>query len=98
MAMRPNSENYAQHVEHPRYGRQPRFTGLDPIPSAPKIRLHWNTGYLAETQLQLKETQFDRRLNVDADRPRMAQGTAIEADLSRQSPGMMPVTHYYDLD
>src|SRR5262245_24947594 len=29
---------------------------------------------------------------------RVIRGTAVAADLERQSPGTIPVTHYYDLE
>ncbi len=63
---------YKNYVEHPRYGRKPRVTGLNPGEDFKLgICLHWHSGRIPNT--------------------------AIEADLSRQSPATVPVTHYYDL-
>lgn len=38
--------DFASFVEHPRFGRGPRFTGLNPVPGTPKsgapaVHLHW---------------------------------------------------------
>ena len=68
-----NSE-YEKYVEHPRFGRSPRVTGLNPQSdfTTGKPFLHWNA--------------TERIPN-----------TAVEADLSRQSPATVPVTHYYDV-
>ena len=63
--------DYANYVEHPRYGRVPRFTGLDPDQSS----LGWHT-----------------------DKRQMVPGTAVRADVSRQSHALFPATHYYDVD
>lgn len=65
---------YANHVDHPRFGKHPRVTGLNPESDVATGRpwLHWNAA--------------DKIPN-----------TAIEADLSRQSPATVPVTHYYDV-
>lgn len=66
---------YANYADHPRFGRYPRVTGLNPESDLTTGRgpfLHWNAA--------------ERIPN-----------TAIEADLSRQSPAMVPVTHYYDV-
>jgi len=65
---------YEDHVEHPRFGRYPRVTGLNPESNFTTGHpfLHWNA--------------VDRIPN-----------TAVEADLSRQSPAMVAVTHYYDV-
>ena len=68
-----NSE-YENYVEHPRFGRSPRFTGLNPQSdfTTGKPFLHWNA--------------TERIPN-----------TAVEADVSRQSPATVPVSHYYDV-
>ena len=65
---------YADYVEHPRFGRYPQITGLNPESNLTTGQpfLHWNA--------------TDRIPN-----------TALEADVSRQSPAMVPVTHYYDV-
>ena len=98
MKKRPRMDDYAEHVEHPRYGKAPRFTGLDPDPNSFAVRLHWNTRYSTETQLRQMERLLGRRPTFPDDGTRMVPGTAVAADLSRQVPATMPVTHYYDLD
>jgi hypothetical protein len=45
--MRKRGNEYDSYVEHPRYGRGPRRTGLNPEtqyePGLPMIKLHWHT-------------------------------------------------------
>ena len=109
-------EDYSLYVEHPRFGRSPRYTGLDPNPDSPEVNLHWNTGYMTEAQLDLFAQALER---LAKGRERLAKafglvipsafaqfggreclifGTAIPADLGRQTKATVPVTHYYDLD
>ena len=66
---------YENYVEHPRFGRYPHITNLNPHSdlTTGKPYLHWNA--------------TERIPN-----------TAVEADLSRQSPATVPVTHYYDVE
>lgn len=67
-------DEYAHFVTHPRYGRRPRFTGLNPDTDFQAgVFLHWHT-------------PRDCRI----------PNTAVPADLSRQSPATVPVTHYFD--
>ncbi|NKB54346.1 MAG: hypothetical protein GKR97_19405 [Rhizobiaceae bacterium] len=62
-------------VEHPRYGRHPQITGLNPKPDFDtRVFLHW-------------ASPADQRI----------ENTAIVADLQRQSPATIPVTHYFDV-
>lgn len=70
--MKPKQEDYSAFVEHPRYGRGPRFTGV------------W-----------LREKPFRYRLYMADDGN--IDGTAVEADLQRQSPSPVPVLYYVDL-
>lgn len=68
-------DDYREFVPHPRYGRRPRITGLNPETDyGGDVFLHWHS-------------------------PRACRipNTAIAADLSRQSPATVPVTHYYDV-
>jgi Probable zinc-ribbon domain len=68
-------DEYTQFVFHPRYGQQPRITGLNPETEYDgEIFLHWHSP---------KECRIPY--------------TAIPADLSRQSPATVPVTHYFDV-
>ncbi|MFC1835514.1 zinc-ribbon domain containing protein [Thermodesulfobacteriota bacterium] len=67
-------DQYTEFVAHPRYGRRPRITGLNPETDYGRgVFLHWHSG---------KECRIPN--------------TAIHADLSRQSPATVPVTHYFD--
>ncbi len=89
---------YAQHVKHPRYGKRPRITGVDPDPDASIVHLHWNTRFLTESRLRLIEQALGWRPALPEDGSRMVRGTAVAADLARQTPATIPVTHYYDID
>lgn len=91
-------KEYAEYVEHPRFGRAPRFTGLDVDKNMPGVHLHWINGPLREADLDAVERLIGRRIESYDDGTRLVPGTAIEADLLRQTPAMFPVTHYYDLD
>ncbi len=84
------------YVEHPEYGSQPRFTGLDVDPDDDGVHLHWNTGLLSEeTQKYLKKLGCDPgSLGQVAD---VIPKTAIVADVDRQTAASYPVTHYYDI-
>jgi len=66
--------DYSDFVEHPRFGRGPRFTGVRPG----KVPLGYRqTTYISEN---------------------MIDGTAVEADLKRQSFSPVPVLYYFDLN
>lgn len=68
-------DDYRQFVTHPRYGRRPRITGLNPeTDHGGNVFLHWHS---------------PRECRIP--------NTAIPADLSRQAPATVPVTHYYDV-
>ncbi len=68
-------DTFADFVEHPRYGRGPRLTGLNPETDyGGNIFLHWHSP---------KESRISN--------------TAIVADISRQTPATVPVTHYFDV-
>lgn len=92
MKPRPRVEDYDEHVEHPRYGKSPRFTGLDPNPNAPTVHLHWNTRYFTQAQLREMERLLGLRPTFPDDGTRMVRGTAVAADPSRQTPATVPVT------
>jgi len=67
-------ETYDSFVEHPRYGKRPKLTGLNPR--------HDDEGVWLNPELS-----DDYRI----------PGTAIQADLSRQTPATYQVTHYFDV-
>lgn len=71
--MKRKARGYSEYVEHPRYGRGPRFTDL--CLRKPPL------GYRLATY-------------VSDD---VIEGTAIEADLKRQTPSPIPVLYYFDL-
>ena len=50
-------EDFAKHVEHPRYGKFPRFTGLDPNPNSSEVHLYPNTRYLTTARVRAAETK-----------------------------------------
>lgn len=85
------------YVPHPRYGASPRYTGLDPSPDDPGVFLHFNTNFFTEKQLASfrQYTRFDWKPLEDQHH---VPGTAVAADLARQSPATMPVTHYFDIE
>ncbi|HOX05701.1 MAG TPA: zinc-ribbon domain containing protein [Planctomycetota bacterium] len=91
-------ERYAEHVEHPRYGKAPHVTGVDPNPDDPAVHLHWNTRYLTEAQLRRIERTTGWHPVFPNDGTRMVPGTAVAADVSRQTPATVAITHYYDID
>jgi hypothetical protein len=62
---------YAEYVEHPRYGKGPIFTGLDPNSTV------------------LRTFFSDNNVGPIA-------GTAVAADLSKQTPATIPTKYYYD--
>jgi hypothetical protein len=89
--MKSPGDKYADYADHPRYGRRPRITGLNPDPIDPNVQLHWNA---------ISRTEFETRYDVSAyerDIKRIPN-TAIPADLTRQTAATMAVTHYFDLD
>ncbi len=68
-------EEFDNYVEHPRYGRHPQVTGLNPENDfAGNVFLHWHSPPAARVP-----------------------NTAIPADLARQTPATVPVTHYFDV-
>lgn len=69
------ADEYSQFVTHPRYGRRPRITGLNPETDyGGDVFLHWHSP--PECRIS---------------------NTAIRADLSRQAPATVPVSHYFDV-
>lgn len=69
----PSDDTYADFVEHPRYGRGPRFTAV-----------------------VLKEPRVGYRLRPYCSDGLIA-GTALEADLQRQTSCPVPLLYYHDL-
>lgn len=65
-------EDYSNYVEHPRYGRGPRFTNLR----------------LCDLPQGCRLLTYGSGKRID--------GTAVEADLERQSFSPVPVLYYFD--
>ena len=73
--MKRTPDEYKLFVEHPRYGRRPRITGMNPqMVYGGDVFIHWHSS---------KELRIPN--------------TALQADLTRQTPATFPVTHYYDV-
>ena len=71
-----DENKYAAFVEHPRFGREPRYTGLNPGSSfTGETFIHWHS----PSSCRIPDT-------------------AIPANLDRQSPATIPVTHYFDVE
>lgn len=96
---------YDKYVEHPRYGRRPHYTGLNPNPyDVLHVHLHSNATNIHEIQRNYVQL-FGKRLgflkDLEAVTPkeiRRIPGTAIKADPSKQNRPTIPVTHYYDIE
>ena len=101
-AMPRKTDKYAQYADHPRYGRRPNVTGLNPSPMDGDVRLHWNATTHKEIVAQYKAVVGEEWPYGDfsdyCDRTKRIPNTAIAADLSRQTPTTAPVTHYFDLE
>jgi hypothetical protein len=100
--MHSDDDKYAAYVDHPRYGRSPRYTGANPGYLSPEVSLHWNsTSYreIAERYRALtgQTSRFDKWL-YDPTAVKRIPGTAITANLARQTAATVPVTHYFDLE
>lgn len=64
---------YDHFVPHPRYGKGPRLTGLNPeLDGTGRLFFHWHSA-------------------------RRIENTAVAADLAKQPPACIPVTHYFDV-
>lgn len=67
--------SYSNFVEHPRYGKRPRITGLNPqSDSEGHVFFRW-----------------------DSPEAFHVPNTAITANLSKQTPATVAVTHYFDV-
>lgn len=94
--MKRETKKYAGFVDHPRYGRFPNYTGLNPDPFSPDVRLQWHTWsrreFAARFQTPVGDVYWSYR------KTKRIPNTAIAADLSRQTPATVSVTHYFDLE
>jgi hypothetical protein len=94
--------DYSDYVEHPRFGRRPRITGLDPDPLDTRVHLHWNATTVEEIASRYEALMGKKWPHGDLTAyrrdVRRIPNTAITADLSRQKITAVGVTHYFDLD
>ena len=94
------AEYFDNYVEHPRYGKGPRYSGLDVNVNHPRVRLSWHAGGVDGVRHEIK------RLAAESRPPqrfrgcvRWILGTAVIGDESLQQPGgYAPVSHYCDMD
>ena len=102
-AMNLPEERYLNYVNHPRYGRGPRYTGRNPDPFSSHVSLHWNATSITEiTQVYQKLTgqTFAPLLDLipyDQGAKRIPN-TAVNASPDRQLTATVAITHYFDLD
>jgi len=96
-------KKYENYAEHPRYGRGPRKTGLNPSPYDLNVRLHSNATTIKEIQKKfgqvgIKIPFLKELMEVRPEEPGRINGTAIKADPKKQKHPTVPVTHYYDIE
>lgn len=100
--MRRKSDKYAMFADHPRYGRRPNFTRLNPSPTDPGVHLHWNATTHHEIAAQFEAVTGTQWPYGDPgaylNHTRRIANTAIAADLTKQTRTTVPVTHYFDLE
>ncbi len=61
--MAPRADEYAQHVTHPRYGRRPRVTGLNPASDySGDVFLHWHS----PKERRIRNTAIAANLSLQA--------------------------------
>ena len=94
----PDPPDYDQFVDHPRFGRRPRVTGLNPGRHDAGVHLHWNALSDEELAADWKRAFGTPWIDGDLRRsPGRIPNTAIAADLGRQTPATCRVTHYFDV-
>ncbi len=99
--MKSEPDRFTEFVEHPRYGRRPRVTGLNPQPSDEGVNLHGNATTYQEVVSQYEAVIGPWPygiLSAYAGKVKRIPQTAVPADLNRQSRATVPVTHYFDLE
>ena len=88
---------YAEFVDHPRYGRRPNITGLNPRPGDSGVQLHWNSTEYREIVAYFESIVGEKwpygDWNVHGNSTRRIENTAVPADLARQTRATMAVTH-----
>jgi hypothetical protein len=100
--MKHDPERYSRYVEHPRFGRFPHDTGLNPDPRSSNVSLHWNAVSRQEIALRYEALSGERwpygEVPSSAKESCRIPNSAVAADLVRQTPATVPVTHYFDLE
>jgi hypothetical protein len=96
-------DRYHNYVNHPQYGRGPRYTGLDPSPNLADVFLHWNATSVTEIAQvlynQTGQTLSSLRGLIPYDQgTKRIPNTAVRANTARQLTATVAVTHYFDLD
>ena len=94
--------DYSDYVDHPRFGRGPRITGLNPDALDTNVHLHWNATTVAEIASRYEALMGKKWPHGDlaayARDIKRIPNTAVVADLGRQKITAVGVTHYFDLD
>ena len=94
------NSDFSDYVEHPYYGRGPRYTALQVDLQSPDVNLHSNTAWcfpLPEEVVARWSTTWMALLPLLPTEPSFIEGTAVAADLARQTSSERPVTHYFDV-
>lgn len=95
--MARNRKPPRQYVPHHRYGDQPRYTDLRPDSKGGAVNYHWNTQFsFNDSREHWLEWGYEPE-EIDAIGSAIP-GTAVAADLDRQTPATIPVTHYLDIE
>ncbi|HWD91118.1 MAG TPA: zinc-ribbon domain containing protein [Verrucomicrobiae bacterium] len=98
-----SDKKYESYVEHPRYGRGPRQTSLNPNPNDRNVRLHPNAVTIREIQARaelagVKLPFFDQLARISPKDSARIPWTAITANPEKQNHPTVPVSHYYDIE
>lgn len=100
--MERKTDKYRDFVDHPRFGRRPNTTGMNPGPRDANVRLHWNSTTHREVVSQYESILGKRwpygEYSAYTNGTRRIPNTAIAADISKQTRATVPVTHYFDLE
>ncbi|TWT64784.1 zinc-ribbon domain containing protein [Allorhodopirellula solitaria] len=100
--MTRKTDKYGQFADHPRYGSRPNVTNSNPSPMDRGVHLHWNATTRKEIVAQYESVTGKRWPYADhsayCELSRRIPNTAIPADLTRQTPAIVAVTHYFDLE
>ncbi|MEQ1904531.1 MAG: zinc-ribbon domain-containing protein [Pirellulaceae bacterium] len=100
--MERKTDKYREFVDHPRYGRRPNITGLNPSPMDADVCLHWNTTTHKEIVAKYESILGKRwpygDFSAYTSGTKRIPNTALLADPLKQTRATVPVTHYFDLE